>query len=528
MPSSAVLLLLALVLGYLKRRRSSTGQQLPPGPPPVPLLGNVRGLDALYPWRSYTTWAAQYGDIIYTRLLSQDIIVISSEKVARDLLDRRSHNYSSRPASLMTMNELFGTEFSSIFLPYGDRWRLHRRFFHQALNVNAALTFRPIQMRMAHDLVKKLLMTPDDFSAHLQALSTSTIMSIMYDYRVKPKDDPVVVGVERAIDIAAREVRPEVAAFVATFPFLKYIPPWFPGAHFSSLALECRQSITKWVDAPFQHVKQNMEMGSAAPSMVSGILSRIHDGMHSEQEVAQLEKAVMEASASAYAAAAETTFSTLSIFVLAMILYPDVQAQAQAEIDSVIGENPTRLPDWEDRESLPYVDAVIKETLRWHPAVPLSIPHATVDDDIYEGYYIPKGSATVLINAWAMSRDPIKFPEPHTFRPERFLSSEKPSSTASSSVTAMDELSFAFGFGRRVCVGRHVADASLWISIVNMLSLFRFESVPGWDPGPNGENVKWAGGVTTYPQEFPCKITARHQVLNTERLAQLVESSSAY
>ncbi|KAG9316837.1 cytochrome P450 [Chiua virens] len=507
-PFCVVLLLVA----HLRKTRKVDSQRLPPGPPPTPVLGNVRGIDTRYPWKSYAKWGEEYGGIIYTRLLTQEIIVINSEKIAQELLDRRSYNYSSRPASLIPVNELLGTEFSSIFLPYGDRWRLHRRFFHQAFHLNAAPSFRPSQMRKAHDLIMRLVSKPHDFRAHIQTLSTSTIMSLVYDYNASGVDDPIVAHVERATNIAVKELRPELAAVIAAFPLLRYLPEWFPGANFKRSALISRKSITQWVDAPFEYVKRSMAAGTAAPSMVSDALLRIHDRAGTEAEAAVLENAVKEACASAYAAASETTCTTLLVFLLAMIVYPDVQARAQAEIDSVIGEGLERLPHWKDRSSLPYVEAIVKETLRWHPAVPLGIPHATVDDDVYEGYYIPKG-ATVLVNAWAMSQDPIKFPEPEKFKPERFIHENSQS---------VDELSFAFGFGRRICVGRHVADASLWISIVSLLAVFRFEAPPSWDPGPDGINVKWTEGITTHPEDLPCVVKPRHEHLNADWLAHLI------
>ncbi|KAF9223646.1 cytochrome P450 [Gyrodon lividus] len=512
------LLPVALLLVYFKKKRDGGRRQLPPGPRPTPILGNISGIDPRNPCKTYTKWAAEYGEIIYTQLLGQDIIVISSERVARDLLDRRSQNYSSRPTSLIPINQLFGTEFSSVFLPYGDRWRLHRRLFHQAFNMNAASSFRPIQMEKAHELTMNLLMAPDNFPAHLQALSISTIMAIVYDYKALSRHDPVVAYVETAIQIAMKEVRPEAAAVINAFPFLKHLPPWFPGARFKRSALISQECSAKWVEAPFQYVKHNMAGGTAAPSMVSDTLTRIQDTALTEEDVTYMEKTAKEACASAYAAASETTFSTLSIFILAMLLNPDVQKCAQAEIDSVIGSDLTRLPVWEDRSSLPYIDAVIKETLRWHPVAPLGIPHATVDEDVYEGYYIPKG-ATILVNAWAMSRDPVNYPRPNEFLPERFLGSDK-----GTNGVPVGAPSFAFGFGRRVCVGRHVADASLWAAIVNMLAIFRFEPVPGWDSGLEGENVVWTEGVTTHPK-FPCKITPRHTDLSHERLLQLMQMS---
>ncbi|KIJ05370.1 hypothetical protein PAXINDRAFT_93553 [Paxillus involutus ATCC 200175] len=207
------------LLVHLKKRGKADAQKLPPGPPPIPILGNIRGIDTRRPWRTYAKWGEKYGGIIYTRLLGQEIIVINSEKVAQDLLDRRSQNYSSRPASLIPINELLGTEFSSIFLPYGDRWRLHRRLFHQAFHLNTAPSFRPIQMQKAHDLIGNLLSAPSNYPTHLHILSISTIMAIVYDYKVTGTNDPIVVHVERAIDIGVNELRPSVAAVIAAFPF---------------------------------------------------------------------------------------------------------------------------------------------------------------------------------------------------------------------------------------------------------------------------------------------------------------------
>lgn len=138
-----------------------------------------------------------------------------------------------------------------------------------------------------------------------------------------------------------------------------------------------------------------------------------------------------------------------------MTLHPEIQKRAQEEINSVIG--PDRLPSLNDRSSLPYVEAVVKEVLRWNPVGPLGVPHRLIEDDVYEGYLIPKGTL-VIANIWyayfSMSycftdvmpltrkflHDPeINGPNPYTFDPSRFLS-EKP---------VPDPKDCVFGFGRR-------------------------------------------------------------------------------
>ncbi|KAL0957042.1 hypothetical protein HGRIS_003142 [Hohenbuehelia grisea] len=146
-----------------------------------------------------------------------------------------------------------------------------------------------------------------------------------------------------------------------------------------------------------------------------------------------------------------------------MALHPHVVKRAQAEIDSVIGG--LRLPTLEDRPHLPYLEAIYREVMRWRPAAPLGLPHAISDDDIYEGYFMPKGTI-VITNIWGMGRDESLFTDPETFKPERFLGSD-------GELNGDDKLS-AFGFGRRICPGRYFADVTLWSFIASSLAVFDF------------------------------------------------------
>ncbi|KAG2053777.1 cytochrome P450 [Suillus hirtellus] len=501
-----------VVVQSLQKKRDTKKHPLPPGPPPLPFVGNVIGIDPDHPWLAYSRWGTEYGEIVYSRLFSQDIVIINSERVAHDLLDRRSHNYSTRPPGLMHLLGFFAHGYSSVFLPYSDKWRLHRRIFHEAFRLEAVSSFRPIQMRNARSLILNLLASPEVYGTHLYTFSTSTIMSIMYDYAIAPVDDPFLALVERSIEINVKALRPEVAAVVTEFPILKKLPPWFPGASFVRDAIVQRTLVPMIVDMPFEYVA-----GTAAPSVVSDALKRIPVKTQDEGEAAVLEQAIKESSASGYAETAQTT-STLYVFLLAMVLYPEVQTRAQAEIDSVIGENLERLPDWDDRAPMPYINAIIVETLRWFPVAPLGIAHATVNDDIYEGYYIPKGQSDITISSYArsMARNPDKYPNPTRFIPERHMSKvavEEPSTHGPG------DISFAFGFGRRICVGRHIADASLFAAVVNILTVFRLERVPGWNVGPDAEGVEWTGGLTTHPV-FPCIFAPRHM---KERVSQLIK-----
>ncbi|KAJ8689723.1 hypothetical protein PTI98_012597 [Pleurotus ostreatus] len=131
------------------------------------------------------------------------------------------------------------------------------------------------------------------------------------------------------------------------------------------------------------------------------------------------------------------TYATLLVFVLAMALHPKVQLQAQKEIDEVIGSQ--RLPGIADKAQLPFVNAVIKETIRWRPIVPLTLGRRTSQDDIYRGLFIPKG-AMVVPNVWAVAFAANERYDPQQFLPERFLDPTE---------DVVDPSSWAFGFGKR-------------------------------------------------------------------------------
>ena len=154
-----------------------------------------------------------------------------------------------------------------------------------------------------------------------------------------------------------------------------------------------------------------------------------------------------------------------------MLAYPETQARAHAELDAVVGRS--RLPTFSDFSHLPYIRAMVKESLRWRPVAPSGVPHQSTEDDWYEGMFIPKGTVCIT-NIWHMNRDPKIFGEnTEDFDPERYLDA------SGGIVPGMSEIKeqghFAYGFGRRNCVGRHMADNSLFINIAVLLWATKIE-----------------------------------------------------
>jgi cytochrome P450 len=149
----------------------------------------------------------------------------------------------------------------------------------------------------------------------------------------------------------------------------------------------------------------------------------------------------------------ETTTGVLEFFTMASVLYPESVGKAQEELDSVVGKD--RLPSFDDISNLPYVNAFIKEVLRWRPVLPMGVPHSPIKDDEYLGYHIPKG-AIIVENQWAINMDDESFQDPYEFRPERWL--QHP-----------DQPLCTFGFGRRTCPGKQMAQNSMFIAIARIL-----------------------------------------------------------
>jgi len=286
---------------------------------------------------------------------------------------------------------------------------------------------------------------------------------------------------------------------VNAIPILRYLPAWLPGVDFKRLALGVKELIQQLQDAPIDFVTKGIVRGTAGPSVVSDLLENCYT--QADYDV------IKRVAAASYTSGIEPTASSITTFFLSMAMYPDAQRKAQDEIDRVVGSN--RLPSYDDRTSLPYVEALYREVMRWEPPSPLNTAHTTTEDDIYKGYFIPKGS-TIIANIWALTRNEDKYPKPDIFMPERFIDEHGNLND--------DDMMLVFGFGRRICPGRHMASATIWFSIVSILATFNIQKTKD----ARGNNVQLEGTYSdtmiSYPLLFECSITPRS--ITTKQLIQ--------
>ncbi|KAJ8520580.1 hypothetical protein ONZ45_g2645 [Pleurotus djamor] len=427
---------------------------LPPGPPTDPLIGHLR----IFPTKDQEVvlyeWSRKYGDVMSFRLPGQTIIVLNSHEAAVELLEKRSALYSCRPN--IVVYKLMGWEPDVVLMPYGSRFRKHRKLLGSALSQKACESFRELQRDNTLLLVDQLLEDGEDFDQHLNKFTTAVILRIAIGHQVLSDDDEFV-KITSDVGQALNEGGLPGGTVVDWLPFLQHMPTWFPGTHYVGVAQRWKWAIRRLYDYPFDYVRRKIDGGFSTPSFLSNHLQSVNIEELDGDDIEDLKGAT----ALMYVGGAETTWSALANFILAMTLHPECQRLAQEEIDRVVGQD--RLPSFEDRGSLPYVTSIVQETLRWGRVIPLGIPHRSTQDDIY--------------------RDMGGDGEPVFWD--------------------------AFGFGRRICPGRHLAIESLWIAITTILAALNINRARNEHGDEIIPIMEYNAGITSHLKPFRCEIAPR-------------------
>ncbi|KIP12381.1 hypothetical protein PHLGIDRAFT_124262 [Phlebiopsis gigantea 11061_1 CR5-6] len=358
--------------------------------------------------------------------------------------------------------EFVGWDLNVAMQQYGDKWREHRRIVHQQFHIGSLAKYHTVLSDESRKLLRRLLQTPERFIEHTKHLAASVIFKVTFGFETQENNDPWIATADEAMK-TFDEVGIVGTYLVDLFPFLRYLPEWAPGSQFKQDAKRMKGSVVSMFREPMKRIQEDIAKGAAKPSIMASLLTELDDSEESTRRKLVIQSAI----GTSYAAGTDTTDGALTTFILAMVLYPEVQKKAQAEIDRVIGRD--RLPEFADRDSLPYITAITKETLRWHPPLPLGVPHRLMKDDVYNGYQLPAGSI-VICNTAAMTRDHTEFPNAHIFDPTRFLTKD-----GSLNDNASKCWEFSFGAGRRICPGRHFALDTMWIAISAMLATFTME-----------------------------------------------------
>ncbi|KAI0093006.1 cytochrome P450 [Irpex rosettiformis] len=450
-----VLLFCAVVIRLSQvRRRKLHRLPLPPGPPAEPIIGHMRLFpDVETTAETFHEWSQKYGDVFSLRVPGKTIIVLGSEQAAVDLLEKRSAIYSSR--ARLGYYEAIGWGDAIIFAPYGPFHTLQRKFYHDGFGKNVVSQYWEIQQREANVLLKGLLEEPESYDRYARRFAGATVTEIGYGHRIESFDDDFFYMGEKLGQTAGKGATPSL---LDIHPIFARLPSWAPGAWFVNFIKDTKPFMDAIILGNYQKVEEELKAGTAKPSFTSQHLESMEGEAHDPQQY----RALRMAAGMIFAAGFETTWHTLTIFIAAILLHPEVQKKAQEELDRVIGRG--RLPELSDRDSLPYMQCVMHETMRWHPITPIGLPHQVMADDTYRGMHIPK-DAIIIANARGLTWDENKFHDARSFKPERFL--PKPEGAGEIFPT-----NAVYGWGRRICAGRFLADNSVWIAMARIIAVF--------------------------------------------------------
>ncbi|KAJ0980126.1 hypothetical protein J5N97_008381 [Dioscorea zingiberensis] len=476
--SSCALFILSIFIlfkltGAASRRRSSTsrpGAKLPPGPWRLPIIGNLHNMVGSAPHERLTELAKKHGPLMHLKLGQVSTIVVSSRDVAREMMKTHDLCISDRPVTPSIEIFTYGGQ-GLIFTPYGEYWRQMRKIcVLELLSQKRVQSFRSIReeevSKFIHSIYSEATTTTSsasssrrpvvNISEKLATLTNNVITRVSVGKLWEDRHTFLMALDEAGIASAGFNV----ADF---YPSLKFL------TKLTGLSRRLKRNHWK-LDSVFQSVLREHELRREETKQkgvipenedLVDVLLRVREegGLQHPLTMEGVKSVIFDI----FGGGTETSSNTMEWAMAEMIRNPEVMNKAQSEVREVL-QGKTEVTE-EDIDGLNYLKLVIKETLRLHTPAPLLLPRECRETCEVMGYQVPAG-AKVLVNAWAMSRDPAYWDEPLKFWPERFEQS-----TAVNFNGSCYEF-IPFGSGRRMCPGMLFGLANVELPLAQLLYYF--------------------------------------------------------
>ncbi|KAF8722917.1 hypothetical protein HU200_022055 [Digitaria exilis] len=442
-------LAVAVAICYLLLRRGGGGaggkQQLPlpPGPRGWPVLGNLPQVGTK-PHHTMAALAREHGPLFRLRFGVAEVVVAASASVATQFLRTHDANFSNRPPNSGAEHVAYNYQ-DLVFAPYGARWRALRKlcalhlFSAKALDDLRAVREGEVAL-MVRELVRRGGGAAVALGQEANVCATNTLARATVGRRVFAVD-----GGEGAREF--KEMVVELMQLAGVFNVGDFVPAlaWLDPQG----VVRRMKRLHRRYDDMMDRIIREREAAEEGKDLLSVMLARMrqHQPLADGDDTRINETDIKALLLNLFTAGTDTTSSTVEWALAELIRHPDVLAKAQEELDAVVGRD--RLVSESDLPRLTYLTAVIKETFRLHPSTPLSLPRVAAEECEVNGYRIPRGT-TLLVNVWAIARDPEAWPEPLEFRPGRFLPGGE---HAGVDVKGSDFELIPFGAGRRICAG---------------------------------------------------------------------------
>ncbi|XP_068605726.1 cytochrome P450 2K1-like isoform X2 [Brachionichthys hirsutus] len=457
----AVALLLFLYMvssNFISQER----EKEPPGPRPLPLLGNLLQLDLKRPYKTLFEFSKKYGSVFTVYLGPNKAVVLAGFKTVKEALINNAEVFGDRdiPPIFYDITKGYGILFAN-----GETWREMRHF--------ALTTLRDFGMgkRIAEDtildecshLIQKIEEhkgRPFETALPVNYATSNVISAIVYGSRFEYDDERFTDMVKKANEIIRNVASAQIQLY-------NMFPRLFCRLRERQLVLKNRDQFI----CNSKHLIKNLK-DTLNPELCRGFVDCFLTRKQKDEDSCVMETQYNENNliysvSNLFAAGTDTTAATLRWGLLFMAKYPHVQGKVQEEMSRVLGDRQVCVVD---RKNMPYTDAVIHETQRLANIVPMAVPHRTTRDITFHGYLIKKGT-TVLPLLTSVLYDESEWESPHTFNPSHFLDKE-------GQFTRRDAF-MPFSAGRRVCLGEGLAKMELFLFFTSLLQRFRFTPPSG-------------------------------------------------
>ncbi|KAK8125468.1 uncharacterized protein PG998_001227 [Apiospora kogelbergensis] len=436
--------------------------RLPIGPRQMPFIGRIHDLPIQFMWLKFKEWSDMYAKdrgFYMTEMLGAKFLIVSEEKIAEELLVKRSKYNSDRPS----VKSLFDSKRE--YLPLmgkNELWSRQRKLTHSYLTEASQAQYHGVMVHEAKRWLARLIENPDDFGFSLEDMAAKVMCQLTWD-------DP---GLSEYCTPSAWGLLTQMSP---AGPLTNVLTPLW---HLPLFANPWKKAETKrhdeqlnWWLARLNTVRGNMSRGQQRACWTRQYLEQSEKSARLSGDREAATAIGMIALVGIF-----TVAGPLSYFLVAMVHHPKWQVAIQQEIDEVCGGRP---PVLDDTPRLPVLRACIKETMRWKPNVPTGVAHETEADDMYMGYFIPKGTRILPLD-WAFLRNPVKYPDPENFRPERWLQPGWP--TYQEPLTQFPTIKglSSFGWGLRQCLGMTLTQDELVIACGALMWCFNLK--PKVDP----------------------------------------------
>ncbi|XP_060110157.1 cytochrome P450 2J6-like isoform X1 [Heteronotia binoei] len=483
----SILLLLSFIL-YLfwKTTRS---KQFPPGPKPLPLIGNLLQFDMSNPLKDFDKLAQKYGPIFSLQMGGTPFVFVNGFPLVKEVLVTKGMEFAGRPSNPVI--DIITKGKGVVAVPYGPAWKEQRRFSLRVLR-NFGLGKKSVEERILDESAylmqsfEERMKEPFDPFCFIDNAVTNIISTLLFGKRFGYDDN----SLRNTLDLVHENMKLSAGFWAQLYnavPLVRGLP--LPHrrllrnadkviAFFLKELEEHKETLVPgehrdYVDAYLEEIQKSENKGSSFEE--EGLIIVLSD---------------------LFIAGSETTSSTLLWALLYMMVFPEVQEKCQAELDAVLGKNPCI--KYEDRDRLPYTNAVIHEIQRFANVVPLGVPHAPIKDVELSGYTIPKDTQ-VITNLISVHCDESQWRYPHEFNPSNFLN-EKGEFVKS-------EAFLAFSAGPRGCLGVSLARMELFLFFTSLLRKFQVV----WPDESKAPDLSPCFGITLSPAPFKVALKCRWQ-----------------